>query len=102
MLEETILNRFGPPPYILQNVSISKNVDLFWKMTSEGQHSIVFTGSSTVLEGISPHIFDNTIQSITGQQVVSANVSQTGATTAISKDVISSLLFPAGARFVVY
>jgi hypothetical protein len=103
LLAGVLLSRFAaPPPYILQNVSIGKNVELFWKMTSADKRPIVFTGSSMILEGISPHIFDDTVQSLTGQQIISMNVSQTGATTLISRDVIKSLLLPADTPLVIY
>src|SRR5437870_3869081 len=57
-----LASRFYPePPYILLDLPSFYGLDRFWQMTESGQKPIVFTGSSMVFHGVSPHVFDSSI-----------------------------------------
>ncbi|MEP7289646.1 MAG: hypothetical protein ABI947_28175 [Chloroflexota bacterium] len=98
-----LARRFYPePPYILLDLPSFYGLDRFWQMTDAGQKPIVFTGSSMVFHGVSPHVFDSSIATLTGKSVVSVDVGVTGQTSDIARDLVQNIFIPKGASAIFY
>ena len=92
-----------PEPPILVNDFISTwGLDQFWHLTDSGVKPIVFTGSSTVYYGVSPHVFDNRVQQLTGTQPVSMIAGATGEIASWARDLIKNIFIPRGTTAIIY
>jgi len=63
---------------------------------------VVFTGSSEMHMGISPHVFNDQLKATTGQTVDSVNVSVWGSVANIQHDLIPNLIVPNHPQIVIY
>jgi hypothetical protein len=89
------------PPFILRFENVP-GIEALWRFSEANLKPIVFTGSSQVYAGISPHVFNDHIKSITGQTVQSVNVSLFGSVVTIERDFIRNLILPNHPQIVLY
>lgn len=97
-----MIRLFGPPANLFGEDHNLPGVETLWQIQDTGLHPIVFTGSSEMQLGISPHLFDNQMQALTGVSTLSVNVSFVGASPIITRDVMKSLILPAKPPVVIY
>src|SRR5215813_4296784 len=71
-------------------------------MQAAHQQPIVFTGSSQMQLGLSPHLFDQQIQFLTGKPGLSVNVSFSDANPIMIRDIMKSIILPAAPTTVIY
>ncbi len=89
------------PPFILRLQNV-QGVERLWSMNAANIKPVVFTGSSEMHMGISPHVFNDQLQAKTGQVVNSVNVSIWGSVAIIQHDLIPNLLVPNHPQIVIY
>jgi hypothetical protein len=89
------------PPFILRLQNV-QGVERLWAMNKANIQPIVFTGSSQMHMGVSPHIFDEQIKMVTGKAVDSVNVSIWGSVSAIQHDLIANLILPNHPQVIIY
>lgn len=89
------------PPFILRFQNV-QGVEKLWSFDEAGIQPIVFTGSSQLHMGISPHVFNDRVEAITGQQVNSVNVSLFGSVAAIQRKLIQNLIIPNHPKLIFY
>lgn len=106
LLSDWLLGRILPylttePPFILRPVNVA-GVEALWRANEAGIQPVVFTGSSQVYTGVSPHQFDDRIKMVSGQGVQAVNVSILGAVVPIQRDLIRNLFIPNHAQVILY
>ncbi len=89
------------PPFILRLQNV-QGVERLWAMNVANIKPIVFTGSSEMHMGVSPHVFNDQIKTTTGQAVDSVNVSVWGSVANIQHDLIPNLIVPNHPQIVIY
>ncbi len=78
------------------------SIENLWRFNDAGVNPIVFTGSSQMQTGFSPHVFDAQLQAMTGQAVNSVNISMEGSGTVMARDVIKNLIIPTRPPILIY
>ncbi len=89
------------PPFILRLQNV-QGVEQLWTMSAANIKPIVFTGSSEMHVGVSPHIFNEQIKAATGETVDSVNVSIWGSVANIQHDLIPNLIIPNHPQVIIY
>lgn len=89
------------PPFILRLQNV-QGVERLWNMNAANIKPVVFTGSSEMHMGISPHVFNDQLKATTGQTVDSVNVSVWGSVANIQHDLIPNLIVPNHPQVVIY
>ncbi|MEP6987367.1 MAG: hypothetical protein ABI970_17310, partial [Chloroflexota bacterium] len=89
------------PPLILRVENV-RGLEALWSFSEAGVKPIVFTGSSQTYTGISPHLFDQHLQAVSGQEIKSTNVSIVGAVAVIQRDLIRNLIIPNHPQTIIY
>jgi hypothetical protein len=90
------------PALLTNDFPSTWGLDLFWRLTSSGQQPIVFTGSSTVYTGVSPHIFDDKVKELTGTSSFSLIVGASGEIASWARDLIKNIFIPRHASVIFY
>ncbi len=89
------------PPYILRLENVP-GVESLWKYSEADIKPIVFTGSSQTYAAISPHLFNDRIKALTGQDIQSVNVSLFGSVITIQNNFIRDLIIPSHPKIIIY
>jgi len=89
------------PPFIMRFENVP-GVQALWRDSEAGIKPIIFTGSSQVYTGVSPHIFDDHIKEISGQEVYSVNASVLASIITIERDLIRNLFIPNHPQVILY
>lgn len=93
---------FKNPPLVFGEHPNIPGVDALWRMTEANIRPIVFTGSSQMQLGVSPHLFDDQVALLAGTQTVSVNVSFAGSAPLTIRDVLQTIIIPAAPTAVIY
>jgi hypothetical protein len=106
VMSDWLLGRLVPyitaePPFILHLENVP-GVEALWSITEAGFNPVVFTGSSQTYSGISPHVFNERIKAISGQDVKSVDVTISGSVIAIQRDLIRNFIIPNKPQAVFY
>ncbi len=88
-------------PFILRYENVP-GVQALWDFSEKGIKPIVFTGSSQLYTGMSPHLFIDHIKAITGQDIHAVNVSVFGSVATIQRDLIRNLIIPNHPQIIIY
>lgn len=80
----------------------AQGVMRLWQDTEAGISPVVFTGSSQMMAALSPRVFMDQVQALSGQHVEAVNVSVIGGKTDITRVVIRDLLIPNGVKTIIY
>ena len=89
------------PPFILRFANVP-GVEALWAFSEAEVKPIIFTGSSQTYTGISPHVFNERLKSITHQDINSVNVSVVGSVVTVERDVIRNLIIPNHPQIIFY
>ncbi len=89
------------PPFILRLQNV-QGVERLWAFEEAGIKPIVFTGSSQLHMGLSPHDFNAEVEATTGQSVNSVNLSLFGSVAAIQRNLIQNLIIPNHPQLIFY
>ncbi len=106
VISDWLLGRFLPlitieRPFIMRFENVP-GVQALWKYSEAGIKPVIFTGSSQVYTGISPHVFDDHLKTIAGQDVRSVNVSVLGSAAIIQRDLIKNFFIPYHPQIIFY
>lgn len=85
---------FPETPLMLNTFSATIGLDKFWEMTRKNRKPVVFTGSSSTFQGISPFMFDEAFLETTGIPMFSVNGSIAGGVITQARDMIRDIFIP--------
>jgi hypothetical protein len=105
-ISDWLLGRILPlftiePPFIMRFENVP-GVEALWRYSEAGIKPVIFTGSSQVYTGISPHIFDDRVKTISGHEVQSVNASVLASVITIERDLIRNLFIPNHPQVIIY
>ncbi|MCA0457454.1 MAG: hypothetical protein LCI00_26035 [Chloroflexi bacterium] len=89
------------PPFILRFQNV-QGVEKLWDFAAEGIEPIVFTGSSQIYSGLSPHIFNDRIKAISGTTVNSVDITVWGGVITIQHDLIRNFILTHHPQRIIY
>ncbi|MBI1280991.1 MAG: hypothetical protein GC179_22895 [Anaerolineaceae bacterium] len=89
------------PPFILRLQNV-QGVERLWAMNAENIKPVVFTGSSMIHTGLSPHIFDDQVKAVSGKTVNSVDISVWGGVITSQREMIQNLIIPNHPQVIIY